>query len=175
MKKLMVTVVLLASIGLPATPLAAQAYKVGFVNLARIQEKAPQLENARKQLESEFAARDRKLTAARKEIRKLEDKLVRDGAIMTEEKVTRLKRDIRTRKREVKRQYEEFRDDVNLRQNELQKRLLKQVLKTIEALAEEKKFDLVIGEGVFYASKRVNITSQVIQRLKREYRKTHKK
>ncbi|MDH5435904.1 MAG: OmpH family outer membrane protein, partial [Gammaproteobacteria bacterium] len=77
--------------------------KVGAVNAAMILEKAPQAEQARKQLEKEFAPRDKKLVNLQKEIKANDDKLVRDGAVMSESARVKMEREIISQKRELKR------------------------------------------------------------------------
>ena len=58
---------LLAGLCLIADPALATEYKVGFVDVERVLEQAPQKEDAELRLEKEFAPRDRKLVAAQKE------------------------------------------------------------------------------------------------------------
>lgn len=58
--------------------------KIGFVNMVVLMEKSPQAEQARKGLEQEFSNRDKKLTAVRDEVLKLEETLKNDGPIMND-------------------------------------------------------------------------------------------
>lgn len=162
---------LLAGLCLIAAPALAAEYKVGFVDAAQVLEQAPQAEDARLRLEKEFAPRDRRLVGVQKEIRTLEDKLVRDGAVMSEGEKSRTEREVRARKRELKRQQDEFRDDLNLRRNEELQKLQSKVIKAIQTLAKKEKFDLIVGDGVIFASSRVDITTKVIDRLKRQFKK----
>ena len=130
--------------------------KIGFVNAARVLEEAPQADAARKQLEKEFAPRD-------KDMKKLEEKLARDGAIMSESEKRKLERDVLSNQREIKRKTEEFREDLNIRRNEAFERLRKRVFEVIVAIAEKKKFDLIVSDGVVYASPRMDITKEVVE------------
>ena len=57
--------------------------KVGFVNVARILEKAPQAETAKIALEKEFSPRNKRLLASQKVIKKLDEKLARDAKLMS--------------------------------------------------------------------------------------------
>lgn len=165
LKKIIVSCFLLA--GLAYTGLAsAEAFKVGVVNIAKVLEQAPQAKTAKKKLEKEFAPRDRELVALQKEVRTIEDKVERDGAIMSDEEKTKLSVDHRARKRELKRLQDEFREDLNLRQNQELGKIQRNVLQAIQALAKSEKYDLIISEGVVFASKRVNITEKVVKKLK---------
>jgi len=80
---------------------------------------------------------------------------------------TELFRENRYLRRELKRDSDEFRDDVNFRRNEEMGKVQKVIGEAIQSLATEKEFDLVLGDGVFYASKAVDITELVIEKLKK--------
>ena len=47
--------------------------KIGFVNVAKVLEKAPQAAKAKSRLETEFSPRDKALVSQQKEIKSLED------------------------------------------------------------------------------------------------------
>lgn len=139
--------------------------KVGFVNVARILEKAPQAEEAKVALEKEFSPRNKRLLASQKEIKKLDEKLARDAKLMSEAEARRLQRDVLEKKRALKRDQEEFREDFNLRRNEELAKLQRLVFEAIKGLSEAEKYDLVLHDGVVYASTAVDITIKVQNRL----------
>lgn len=150
---------------------AAAEIKIGVVNPAALLEKSPQAEAARKRLEREFAPRDRELVRKQKALRKLEERLARDGAVMSEAERRKLERQIRIQRREIKRAQDEFREDFNIRRNEEFGRLQRRVYQAIVGLAKEEKYDLILGDGVIYAGERVDITGKVLRRLQEEFRK----
>lgn len=152
----------------------AADFRVGFVNVAEVLEEAPQAEDARGRIEREFAPKDRELLGQQKEIRKLEDKLVRDGAVMAESERQKLDREIRTMKREFRRSQEEFREDLNLRRNEEQRELLQGVIEATQALGKSEKYDLILTDGVIFAGDGVDITQKVIDRLKADFESSKK-
>jgi len=150
---------------MPFTVLAADL-NVGVVNAAKVIEDAPQAEAARKKLEQEFAPRDKKLVGIQKELRSFESRLERDGPIMSESARRSLERDIVSLKRDFKRGQDEFREDLNLRRNEEFGKLQKRVSDVIVSIAKEGKYDLILTDGVIYASDKVDITKQIVERLK---------
>lgn len=154
-----------------AAPASADELKIGFVNTAKVLEQAPQAEEARKKLEHEFAPRDKALVAAQKKLKKLEDKLTKLGTTMSEEKRQDMEREILSEKRDIKRSQDEFREDFNIRRNEELTKLQKLVIKAINKLAHDQKFDMIVGDNsVLFASKRVDITKNVLQVLRNEYK-----
>jgi len=144
--------------------------RAGFVNIAKVLEEAPQAEEARKKLESEFAPRDNELVESQKKVKQLEDKLARDGLVMGEPERRDLERQIMTLKRDLKRAREEFGDDLNLRRNDELSKLQRLVIDAIVALARENGYDIILSDNnVLYASDKVDITEQVLKRLQEQY------
>ena len=143
---------------------------VGVVNFLRMMEEAPQAKAAQSKIESEFAPREQELVALQKEIRKLEDKLAKDGAVMSEAQSNKLERQVLSKGRELKRSREEFRDDLNIRKNEVTSQLQREMLEATRALAKEKGFDIILGQGVVYADKSADITDMVLERLTKNFK-----
>lgn len=155
----------------PPAPRAAPL-KVGVVDVNRVLQDAPQSEAARRRIEKEFAPRDRALLAEQMAIRKAEDALIKNGAMLTPDQRARREMELASKKRNLRRAQADFRDDLNVRRNEELSRLQRLVVDTIQRLAKADKYDLVIGEGVIYAGRRVDITGKVIARLQALYKKT---
>ena len=92
-----------AALVLPLSLAQAAELKIGFVSIAKILSSAPQAEAASKRLEQEFAPRQKALVEAQKSLRKQEEKLNKDGAVMSESQRRSLEGDIRNQMRELNR------------------------------------------------------------------------
>lgn len=139
--------------------------KIGFVNVAKVLEKAPQAAKAKTRLETEFSPRDKALVSQQKEIKSLEDKLTRDAAVMGEDERQRLEKDVLDKKRDAVRAQQEFSEDFNMRRNEELGNLQKRIVEAVRALAKEESFDLLLTDGVIYADDKIDVTSRVQQKL----------
>lgn len=152
------------------SPIAgAQDIKAGFVDTARLLKEAPQAEAAREKLESEFAPRDQKIVDMQTRLKSLDDKQQRDAEIMKESERRKLERRIVSLRRDIKRAKEEFYEDLNIRRNEELAKLKEQIDRVIEELAKEQSYDLVFSDYVEFASERVDITDEVLEKLRREF------
>jgi len=149
-------------------PVLAQEISIAFVNWSRLTNEAPQAEAALRALEAEFGPRDQQLAAESADLQELERRLARDGAVMSEDDQRRLQRDVVARKRDLRRAEEEFREDFNLRRNEELNRLHRLVIDAVGDVARRSGLDLVITDGVVYASGRVDLTDRVLQELARQ-------
>jgi outer membrane protein len=141
--------------------------KIGFVDTVKLLEAAPQAKSAQSKIESEFAPREKELVALQREIKKLEDDLARDSAVMSESERTKKERNILSKRRDLKRSQDEFRDDLNIRRNEVLAKLQKDMYQAVVELAKEQKFDLILSQGVVYSSDKVDITESVLKKLKK--------
>ena len=139
--------------------------KIGFVDTAKLMEAAPQVKAAQSKIESEFAPREKELVGLQREIQTLEERLTRDGTVMSESEKAKLERDILGKRRDLKRSQEEFRDDLNIRRNEVLATLQRDVFEAVNAFAKEEKYDLILGQGVVYSSDKIDITDGVLKKL----------
>ena len=150
------------------TPVYAEDYKLGAVNAVRVLESSPQAEQARTTIEKEFSPRDKQLVAAQKDLKTMEDKLNKDSAIMSETERSKLERDVINKKRDLKRDQDEFREDFNLRRNEEFAKIQKDIVDAIQQVAKDNNYDVVLSDGVLYASPKVDISNLVIEYLKKK-------
>ncbi len=154
-------------LGLCTMAAGAAEVRIAFVNSSEVLERAPQAESARALLQSEFAPRDAQLVADQKKLRNQEDRLSHDGITMSDDERHRLEREVTTLQRDLKRARDEFSEDLNIRRNEEFAKLQREVAKVIADVAKEGGYDLVLENGVVYASDRVDITDKVIDRLRK--------
>ena len=146
---------------------AAEGFRVAFVEVPRLLQEAPQVGAVRDSLKKEFSRRDKDLVALQGEIKKIEEKLQRDGAILSDAETQRLERDLVAKQRKLKSAQNEFQEELSLRQNEELNKLRRQIAEVIIEVAKEDSLDLVLETGVVYASDRANVTEKVLERLKR--------
>jgi outer membrane protein len=144
--------------------------KIAFVNQAKLLQKAPQAESARSKLQKEFSKRDKSLVSLQKQIKSKAIKLQKDAAILSASELNKLKRKITLLRRDLERDKAAFKEDLSIRQNEELVKLQKSVLKSIQTIAKKEKYDLIISDGVIYASKQIDITDKILAELKKQYR-----
>ena len=151
-----------------AGPACAEDLRIGAINFIRILDQAPQAEAVRAQIEKEFAPRDRELVAAQKKLKDMEDRLAKDAAIMSESERANLERDIINARRDLERGQDEFRDDLTFRRNEEIKKIQEEVLNAIQLVAKQNNYDLVLSDGVLFATSKIDMTQLVIDYLKKK-------
>lgn len=154
-----------------STGVSAADMKIGVVDLRKLVDQSAQKEKSKNALQKEFQPRESKLVGGQKEIKRLEEKLEKDAAVMSDSEKRKLERQIIDKKRDAKRLMDEFREDYNVRASEEMMKLQKVVSEAIQAVAKDQGFDLVLVDGYAYASDTLDITSQVEKRLGRGSKK----
>ncbi len=156
----------LAAVGaLLAMPAWAEL-KIGVVDYGRLAEDSPQAKVALDAIRAEFTPRQRDLQNQQTTLKAKEDKLQKDGATMTEDQRTRAEKDLRDSYRELQRKQSEVQDDFNARRNEEMSRLQRTLIEQVRIYAKAQNFDLVVADGVIYATPTLDITPQILAALK---------
>ena len=155
-----------------ALPVSAQEFKIGVVNVPLLMDRAPQTKAAMDALQEEFAPRQREFTSRAKELEDLTAKLQKDAAVMGETERRNADKQLRDLQREVARLQTEFQEDLNLRQNEELGNLQRSLLAEVQTFAQTEGYDLVVGDGVLFASATVNITDDVLRAIEASFNAT---
>ncbi|MGE5945613.1 MAG: OmpH family outer membrane protein [Betaproteobacteria bacterium] len=138
--------------------------KVGYVNTQRIFRDAPVAQKAGKKLEGEFAKRDQELQGIAKQLQSMKDNLEKNAVTMSESERRTKEKEFADLSRDFQRRQREFREDLNLRQNEENAAVIEKANRAIKQIAEAEKFDLVL-QDVVWVSPRLDITDRVIKAL----------
>lgn len=144
---------------------SAADLKIGYVQVDKILQEAPQTAESGKKLEKEFSPRTADLDRLQKQIKDIEASLDKDSLTLSETDRRNKERDASNLKIEFQRKQRELREDVNLRKNEELGSLQDRINKAVTAVSEAEGYDLVVYGGVAYASKKVDITDKVLKSL----------
>ena len=147
-----------------AVPAAAEI-KVGVINYARLFEESPQAKVVRDSLQAEFGPRLQQLVTQENALKAKGEKLQKDVATMTPEQRTKAEKELRDSARELDRKKSELQDDSNAKRQEEMNRLQRSLITEITEYAKTQNYDIVIAEGVIYATPTVDITAAVLQAL----------
>ena len=147
-----------------ATGVGAAELKVGYVNTQRIFRDAPAAQKAAKKLEGEFSKRDQDLQRMAKQLQGLQENLEKNGVTMAESERRLKEKELSELSRDFQRRQREFREDLNLRQNEENAAVIEKASRAIKQIAESEKYDLIL-QDVVWVSPRLDITDRVIKAL----------
>lgn len=160
-RKIIVGTLAAAALSVPAMA----EIKVGVIDYARLLEQSPQAKVVQDQLRNEFGPRYQQLVAQDQSLKVRADKLQKDGATMSPEQRDKEEKALRDLKREIERKMSEWQDDSNSKRNDEMNKLQRSLIGEVREYAKAQNFDVVIAEGVIYATPAVDITPQVLASL----------
>ena len=172
MKKryLAVSLMMLMALPLMASAQTTGDLKIGVVNVGRLLQESPQAQSAKESLEQEFAPRRREIVAMQTALDGKAAALQKDAEVMGAAEREKAERDLRNEERGILRAQNEFREDLDLRNNEAIGRIQQDVMREISGYAESGGYDLVLADGIVFANKSIDITDPILERLKASYK-----
>ena len=147
------------------TSMVSAEIKIGFVEIKKILQNAPQTVKANKVLEKEFTKRTKKLKKAVKKIKEKEIAFQKDSMTMSDSDREKKIKEIQGLKIDAQRTEREVREDIDLRRKEEIANVQSLVNIAVEKVAKEQAYDLILYQGVAFAGKKVDITNVVIKAL----------
>ncbi len=148
---------------------AAEALKVGVIDLERVVRESVPAMKAEKRIEKEFFARDQEIKKLMNEARDLQTLLEKGAETLTDSERRSKERELSALSTDLQRVQREFGEDLNLRKNEELATVLELSNKAIQAIAETGKYDLILQEAV-YRNPKFDITDDVIRYLEENSR-----
>ena len=149
MNKLLASMLVAGALMLPIA-VNAEDTKIGFVNGTRLVEESPQAQAAADRIKKEFEPRQQEILKAQQQLREKQKK----------------QREIVSAQRELKLKDTELREDFTIRRNQEMAKVWEVLREAIQTYAKDQNFDLILFEGVSYASPKVEVTDAVLKSLK---------
>jgi len=144
---------------------SADELKIGIVDVNKILKEAPQTLAADKKLEKEFSSRTEKLKAKINTLQSDEKKYQKESLTMSDDQRDKAEKSLQQRRIDIQRNERELREDMDLRRREEIGDLQEKINITIDKMAADENFDLILYNGIAFASTKVDITDRVIKAL----------
>jgi len=151
-----------------AGPALAQDVRIGYVDMKRLLDNAPQVIAGRAELDIEFRPLNDALLEDEAQLLQLEQELA-SATGLTREQVAAREREIRNLRRSIERRREDLADELNFRRNQQIKELGEEIEVAVETVARREGYDLVLSSPVAYASDAIDITDKVLTFLEMDY------
>ena len=152
-----------------ASEQASAVSRVGFVDIPYLIDRAPQALEAERRLADEFAPRQKELEVQRAQLAQMTAKLADMSSDLAEAEYSQLDRESRSLERRIKRNEQDFREDLNIQKNDEFKKVRILVLEAIAKFGEKNNYDLIVSDGVLFANKRIDVTERILDSLAIEF------
>lgn len=152
----------LALAGLLMLPLTGNAEKIGFVNVTKLFNEYAKVKGIDKMIESKFTAPKKEIEALVVDIKSLEKEIKTNELLMTESKLTASRKKLSDMVGEYREKGMKLEKELQDVRNEEMTAFRKIVFEVTQKYATEKKYDLIVNEGVMYAADSINITDELL-------------
>ena len=139
--------------------------KIGYVSTQRLMAESPQAKAAIGLIQNEFAPREKEIQTMTVALKAREDKLTKDAATMSEVQRSAAEKELRDGYRDLQRKQSEVQDDFNARRNEEMSKLNRTLLEEVQAFAKAQGYDLILADGVIYATNALDVTGPILSAL----------
>ncbi len=146
---------------------ANAATKIGYVNMNQIAQQMPQREAISEKLRAEFKDRVDEMRNLEVQIKQKVEKIQRDGALLDMAEKTKIEREIASLEADYKLKAQALNEDSRRRQNEENQKLIAQIQQTVEKVAQQEGYDMVMDATVLvWAQPEDNLSAKVIAAIK---------
>ena len=142
--------------------LSYAATNVGYVDLKSLLDTSPQAVAASERLRAEFEPREQQLIAQKEHIKTLKSQFEEET---DEDRRLEMELELRRAERDLRRGETEFREELNVEKNNEYKRVRGLIIEAIGDFATVGQWDLIVSEGVLFASPQADLTAAVLQTL----------
>jgi outer membrane protein len=147
---------------------AQAAGKTAFFNFKQLLEQSPQAIAATAVLKEEFGEREQSLRKLAQGIQQMEKTYQTDSAIMSDEQKKKAEENIVQNKRRFQFEQQSLKEDFQVKQRELLQEVQQEIGAVIQAYGKDNGYDFIFTEnGIAFGSDSVNITEQLLEKLKK--------
>ncbi len=166
MKKFISKLLLVSMLAAPAVVFAE---KVGVVNVNQLLSEYAEAKGLNKMHEAHFEKPKAEVEKLIEEIKKIEKEIKTNELLMTEVKLTMLKKKLNTGMQEYRVKVAAMEKEFKTMRNKEVGEFKKVLFGVTKTFAAEKKYDLILNqEMVFFSTKKMSVTKQLSDRLKKE-------
>jgi len=140
--------------------------KIGYLNASALLQNSPQARAVQERLRKDFEPRSKELTSQGEKLQKSGEDFQKNAMLLSEDQRKKKERELLGRQRDFKNAKEEFEEDFRMRQQEELGGLRGKLMEAVDKFGKENGYDLIVTDGVVFASSGVDVTDQVLKILK---------
>jgi outer membrane protein len=156
----------LTLVALLATSSVAQEIKIGYVDLQRALNDSAAGQKAKEEFKRQVDRLQVDLKKQKEELESLKEQLEKKALVMKEEDRRNLEKDYQKRLRDFERSYKDSQDELQLKDNELTNKLLKQLQEVIIDYGKREGYTVILEQSsstVLYGNPAADLTDKIIK------------
>ncbi|MFK8011046.1 MAG: OmpH family outer membrane protein [Marinicellaceae bacterium] len=140
--------------------------KIGFVDMETLINNSPQIRAAQSSISQEFEVQYSDIEQKESDLKLLENRITKDGAIMTLSELSQLQERARILDRQVRRAKEDLKDAISIRNNQVLSTIQNELNDIVTQYAKDNGYDAILINAILYVSDEMDITQEILQILK---------
>lgn len=153
---------------LAAAPVAQAAVRVAVINPRQIIAQAPQAQSMRRALKERFGKQQQQLQSLQQQLQKEQKKFKKNQSIMSASEKRKTQAKLNGLAQKFRSERQAFVQAVRQARHKAFAKLDKRFSDVIRQVAKRNHDDIVLSQGIVYASDKVNITKQVLEQLRQK-------
>ena len=145
------------------------AEKIGFVDMETLIDNSPQISNSRKTISTEFESQYQDIEQKETDLERLENRITKDGAIMSISELGKLQERARILERQTRRAKEDLKDAISIRNNQILSDIQTELTELVTQYAKDNHYDMILINSILYVSEEMNVTQEILKVLKDKY------
>lgn len=145
------------------------AEKIGFVDMETLINNSPQISNSRKTISTEFESQYQDIEQKETDLERLENRITKDGAIMSLFELGKLQERARILERQTRRAKEDLKDAISIRNNQILSDIQTELKEIVTQYAKDNNYDMILINSILYVSEEMNVTQEILKVLKDKY------
>lgn len=148
----------------PAAPLAAQAVKIGVVDLQKFQKNSKSFQKASLSVKKKFDDMQQKLNDERATLGRLEEDFKKQTMMLSLDAQEDKKRELEKKQRHFKFMYDDFTQEMKETEMDAIKKIMKELEKIVEKIGEKEGYSVILERrtlGLLYFNNTIDLTERV--------------
>jgi outer membrane protein len=154
----------LAVVFLQPAPVAAQAVKIGVVDLQKFQKNSKAFQKASVSVKKKFEDMQQKLNDERNAVGRLDEEFKKQSMMLSLDAQEDKKRELEKKQRQFKFMYDEYTQEMKETEMDAIKKVMKELEKIVEKMAEKEGYTIIFERrtlGLLYFNNAIDLTDRV--------------
>ena len=168
-------VLMLVCLGLVISPVAAQAQKIGYVDLQKALNMSSEGKAAKEKIKTQVQGYDAEVQQLQEELQKMKQDLEKQAMLLSEEARNSKERDYQQKVKDYQRFTKDIQEELQQTDADLTRKILEDILKVVVKLGKTESYTLILEKtesSIVYADESIDITDKVIKQFDDEYKKS---
>jgi len=165
--KLRLIVSLVLAMSFLALPVLAAEAKIAYIDLQRALNECKAGKKAKDQITAKYKQLEGEFAAKQRELKKLKDELEKQGSVLSADAKTEKERQYQQKVKDFQRFAKDARDSLGQKENDFSRELIKELVLLVREIGKQENYTLILekNEGsIIYGAKEVDLTDQLIRR-----------